>query len=209
MSQIVSNEYPRETESIGDYGKVQLLSELELAEWTWRVRQWQIDINLDVAGSGPYNGTYVFDAGGQNIDGVQSAGPATEREITTETGSGALGGDFFLSGSFDLVHLAKLEVVTIADVQVEWYVFTTLNASAGIGPSTLSTTGTSLVPSAATCTIYDRSLQLYDNSDIADPWTGTVVITPYKWWPYAPSSGGDPVFDEDTGDQINPNVVID
>ncbi len=42
--------------------------------------------------------------------------------------------------------------------------------------------------------------------------SGSIVIqaaTGDGYWAYAPTTGGLPVFDVDTGVQINPNVVID
>ncbi len=37
----------------------------------------------------------------------------------------------------------------------------------------------------------------------------SITITPYEWWEYRPTSGGDPILNSATGAQINPNVVID
>lgn len=44
----------------------------------------------------------------------------------------------------------------------------------------------------------------YSLGDIVD-----VTWTPQEWWPYEPTSGGDPIFDTTDGSQINPLVVVD
>lgn len=208
MSQILTSEFPLDRYTLsGADGIYDLSTEAELCEFMYRIREWQVDINVANGGVGwALNGTYTVFTRGTNSNGVQSDILLSERELVlVGLYPGELGGSILYSAfpddlTFNLY--TRFQVTTVAGVQTAWQ----CQCELAINATALGTAATIGSTSAATLTIRGHPVQLYD---AAGTWTGSVTATPITWWASAPTSGGLPVFDTATGAQINPNVVID
>lgn len=239
MSQLITNEYPGSPgfQSGLLYSAVPAQrcnydSANWLAEILWRVRKWQSAISVS-SPAGPLiaNGTYVCGQWTSSFPGgVPDAYMPDERHLPCafdpdfipgipEWDANGYAPDVFLFGQStgDLLGCQYAETygfdVDGSGVQSNWFIQPKININNSGGFSSLVTFDGIDNPhsvnsvSAVDFQIYGRPCNLYESA--AFPYTGSIIVTPYEWWPYAPTSGGSPVFDSATGLQINPNVVID
>lgn len=224
MSQTLTQEYPfpklDRASWVQSNNSFVLDSKYELAEWLWRVKKWEIVVELYdyLDQPHPLNGISVEMGRGAYADtyaGNASSIYASEREmIIPRTEFPGENQGLFLfdprnqdpppsDGFGPLAVGFDYDVLTTDGIQDYWEVGFYLTSN--YIPGDLSSAGGS--PSAVVFSMYGKYATLTEDPDF--PITGSITITPTEWWPYAPTSGGDPVFDSSTGAQINPNVVID
>jgi hypothetical protein len=232
MSQLITNEYPGlPTVSFGVLAnQFNLDSADQLAEFLWRVRVWQIVVNVtSPAGPNSNNGTNLM---GQWALGTPYAATtawfSNERDLVLANDPSWFPSSYpaypgyppqqFLFGISDPIGHFEAQFAfeygfdVASGVQSNWFLSPLVDINDGPGFTSL-TTGID-VPhgivdvSAVAFTLAGKPCNLYENTGLF-AYTGNITITPYEWWPYEPTSGGLPVFDSATGLQINPNIVVD
>jgi len=216
MSQVLTTKYPDAVSSSASPWWPDLGSDERLMEWFYRVKTWRHVIDL-YSGLVPfdYNGTYDLLTHDIYQDGA-SVGtdlPANEKYLMIDPTTGVGWATTFsvLSG-FGTIFLRVLGdyyITMSGETEIEWFPEIVFSAStAGLDLDTVNNVGDRL--SDATLTVDGISIPLYELDLLpSHTFTGSYTVTPVEWWPYAPTSGGDPVFDSATGAQINPNVLID
>jgi len=222
MSQVLTEQYTLPYYSAGLHDTfINLSTEDEAMMLNHRVRVYQVVIDLHNAGDPTTaefnNGTYYIghgeDSEGWSTQAAAQPFFADEREICTlrdmsivASGHGNTIFSLFSAGpvSFRLDFGLDIEVTLTAGVPTGWSFGT-----AYVGANITSDPDGATQLAGATIIINGHSLDLYESAGLINTTTGSIVVTPVEWWPYAPTSGGSPIFDSATGAQINPNVVID
>lgn len=221
MSQVLTSEFPLTSYALTSADGIAILDDaLELCEFMYRIREWEVVINITNSASGAFllNGTYPIVARSQDFDGVVTGIPANEREANTldldPSWPGLFGGLLSYSSgsdaSFDYSLFRFFEVTTVAGVQTAWRVQAILSAEQSI-PATPTTELTTTAQAGYTGSAVDFQIRGHGIDLFESPgggnWTGTITAIPVAWWPFAPTAGGPDIFDTTTGIQISPNVV--
>jgi hypothetical protein len=218
MSQVLTSKYPLFRYEVAPIfsGIYDLDDELELMEFLYRIKMWEVVVNVSQVPGGNffYNGTYQVPTRATNADGVLTNVPLSERDMVRA--SFDYGGfiTYVTSGTaeFSMEPYSFFEVTRDAGVEIAWRVQTRVRLDEtffGVGPFLLTTEPfIGGVESAADLQIGGHTIPIYE-APVFGVSSGSIIATPIEWWPYAPTSGGLPVFDTATGTQINPNVVID
>lgn len=228
MSQVLTSQYPLFVDGVQDSQElIDVGSAAKLMEWFYRVKTWRHTIDLYYDGGATpmtFNGVYDYRARGDYLNDVlTNTLPANERFLVLDkilqpnpfnsfvswVQFAAPGGE-----ALDLLVLRFYYLSVVDGVQTGWFPeIVLIGGSPTVGSSPLSADPNLIdaVPANATLTVDGFNVPLWeiDPSPGALTWTGSYDLSPIEWWPYAPTSGGLPVFDSATGAQINPNVVID
>lgn len=209
------------------------------SEWFWRVKKWTVEVTLSGSIADPgtpqtaiipdlqpglqgvvadterdlvcwnanvFGAVGIIAEGGSTFIGLDDATAAVSFTFFSPAGTASFPGGVTPPPEPDPWDLDGIRTNAGSDYPQFYFAVTT--AGDDIIPGSFHTYDDGVVVSSAGSILdWDGSSVRCYTEDLGAI-TG-VTLAPQEWWPYAPTSGGDPVFDSATGAQINPNVVID